>query len=751
MKKILIGLSLLFSVLCSYAQPGGGGGPNSTCESAAPFCTGTQYNFPAGVNAGSGQPGPCYSCLTTRPNPAWYYMKVATSGNIVIQMHSEPARDIDFCCWGPFTTQNSCTMLACNKVVSCSYSPSAYETCNIPNGVTGQYYILVITNFSNLPCNIIFEQTGGTGTTDCSILPPPCTNNSPICQGQTLQLSAQTVANAVYQWWGPNNFTSALQNPTITNATTANSGDYFLRVTVSGQGSQDTSVTTAFIYDPVANAGNDTTIPNGTNAVLHGSGSGGCGSYHYHWEPASKLVNPDIQNPQTVNLFTTTMFTVNITDDSANCVADDKVTVNIAGGALAVNAVATPGTICTGVSTQLQAYGSGGAGNYTYYWTGPGGFTSTLQNPTVVPPVTSTYIVEVNDGYNTSTGNVTVNVTPLPLADAGANKAIPHGTYTFLDGGGIGGSGNYFYSWSPAEKLINASVRAPQTVNLTASTIYTLTVTDLVTNCTSDNNSEVTVEITGGPLNVNPVAIPPKICKGDSSQLHSSASGGNVGSYQYTWTSDPPGFTSSDPDPVVKPINNITYHLSVFDGFNTITGSTSIESYPDPQVNLGPQDTTVCVYDVFTIDAGNEGSTYLWSNGATSREIQVSTSGIGYDAQTYQVQVTNQNGCKGHGSITVIFSYDACTGIGDEGADHRIRIYPNPVKGMLHISLAGVTGETVMSIVSVEGKIIREYKLQGKSGTRTIENIDLNQVTRGLYLLRIVNTEFTYSEKLVIE
>jgi hypothetical protein len=80
------------------------------------------------------------------------------------------------------------------------------ETANIPNGQTGQYYILVITNFSNQPCDITFQQSGGTGSTDCTILPPPATNNSPVCVGEMIQLNAATVIGAQYQWTGPNGF-----------------------------------------------------------------------------------------------------------------------------------------------------------------------------------------------------------------------------------------------------------------------------------------------------------------------------------------------------------------------------------------------------------------------------------------------------------------------------------------------------------------------------------------------------------------
>ncbi|HPS63877.1 MAG TPA: hypothetical protein PLK82_12495, partial [Bacteroidales bacterium] len=679
MKKMLwfIPALLIFSGSV-FAQQGQGG--NNTCETAAPFCTGTVYNFPAGVNAGAGQVGPYYACLQTRPNPAWYYMKVALSGNIIIQMHSEPAEDIDFCCWGPFPSQECCGLLTSNKVVDCSYSPQPTETCDILNAVTGQYYMLVITNYSNDPCNIIFQQTSGTGTTDCSILPPTCTSNSPICIGQTLQLTAQSVTGATYYWWGPAGFTSNIQNPTIPNATIANAGEYYLRIVVNGQTSIDTSDVHVDVYHPVANAGNDTTIMNGVTATLHGSCTAGSGAYHYKWTPADKLVNDSIQNPQTVNLFTAQVFTLKVTDDSAGCQATDLVTVNIQGGPLSVNAVATPSSICFGSSTQLQAIGSGGAGNYTYQWTGPNGFTSTLPNPTVVPDMTSTYQVTAFDGYNTVNGTVTVTIIPLPVANAGQSKSIPNGTYTFLDGSVTNGNSTYYYSWSPADKLIHPGIQNPRTVNLSSNTLYFLQVTDLSTNCISTNEANVLVEVTGVALNVNPVAAHDSICPGDSTRLYAVPGGGNVGHYNYSWSSIPPGFTSSEADPMVSPRENTTYQISLFDQFNTIQGSVNVILFQKPAIHLGPADSTVCIYDTVELDAGNPGSDYLWSNGAITGTISFGTTGIGYDAQTYSVVVTNRHGCRSDAAITVIFATDACTGIGENGDGGRITLYPNPAR-----------------------------------------------------------------------
>lgn len=740
---------LLFGAVSLFAQPGTG--QNDQCEFADPFCTGTLYNFPAGVNAGSGQPGPCYNCLLTTPNPAWYYMKVLTPGNIIISMHSEPARDIDFCCWGPFTSQNCCTQLLCNKVVDCSYSPAAQEQCYINNAQTGQYYMLVITNFSNQPCNIIFEQTGGTGTTDCSILPPAASNNSPICADQTLLLTAQSVANATYHWSGPNGFQSNQQNPVIPNAQVVNAGTYYLTITVNGQTSSDSSTTVAYVYEPEADAGSDTSIANGVFAILHGNCAGGSGSYAYHWEPASKLVDPNVKDPQTVNLFATTIFTVTVTDDSASCQSTDPVTVNVVGGALAVNATASPQTICAGQSTQLQAIGSGGAGTYTYEWTGPNGFTSTLPNPTVQPAVTSTYNVTVSDGYNTAVNAIVITVIQLPVTNAGTDDTIPHGTYVHLAGSVTGGSGNYFYDWSPADKLVNPNLQFPQTTNLTSTTVYTLVVTDLVSNCVSNNNDNVTVMVTGGPLNVNPSASPAWICLGESAQLFASAGGGDTLGYQYTWSSSPAGFSSNLANPVVGPQVNTTYSVVVNDGFNTVNGSTTVSIYPQPAIHLGPADSTVCIYDTVKLDAGNPGAEYLWSNGANTRTISVGSSGIGYDFQSYSVQVTSPNGCVEESSINLIFSFEACVGIEESNGEQLVSIYPNPTTGKVTFRVHGVTSETTVKVADLFGRTVFTTVLPKPGNEAASKEVLLPALPKGVYIARFSNESRTTTAKLMVE
>jgi len=59
--------------LCAYDGDAGGSTNSALCNGADPFCTGTTYDFPMGVNSGTGEVGPDYGCLYSEPNPIWYY------------------------------------------------------------------------------------------------------------------------------------------------------------------------------------------------------------------------------------------------------------------------------------------------------------------------------------------------------------------------------------------------------------------------------------------------------------------------------------------------------------------------------------------------------------------------------------------------------------------------------------------------------------------------------------------------------
>ncbi len=176
---------------------------------------------------------------------------------------------------------------------------------------------------------------------------------------------------------------------------------------------------------PVSNAGTDQIIPYGTSTTIYGSVTGGTGSYNYYWEPASLLINPTAQNPSTKNLYQTTLFTLRAIDATSGCSSlYDTVMVSLEGGPLGITLSVQDDTICKGGSTTITAYGFGGNDliPYTYTWTDENGsvlkietveISSLIINPTIWG--THIYSVNIDDGYNEFTSNITVFVAPTPV------------------------------------------------------------------------------------------------------------------------------------------------------------------------------------------------------------------------------------------------------------------------------------------------------------------------------------------------
>jgi hypothetical protein len=261
----------------------------------------------------------------------------------------------------------------------------------------------------------------------CGIVASPgtITGDNSVCRGeQGLIYSVVPVTNAAgYTWSVPSG--SSITHGQNTNSvrvdysTAAISGNISVHgVNACGNGPSSQLPVTVNLL-PVADAGNDATIPYNTSTTLHAA-SGGAGSFSYHWTPATLLVNPDLQNPQTVNMVLTTLFQVVVTNLSTQCRDSDQVIVTISGGPLSVNPAALPGTVCRGGTAQLFANAGGGSGNYTWSWTctppGSPPWTSNSANPLVTPDSSETYHVSVSDGSGTISGSVPVTVRQLSTA-----------------------------------------------------------------------------------------------------------------------------------------------------------------------------------------------------------------------------------------------------------------------------------------------------------------------------------------------
>ncbi|AFC23471.1 gliding motility-associated C-terminal domain-containing protein [Saprospira grandis] len=196
----------LLPLLALLLMPAAASAQGATCAASEPFCSGSGITFPAGTNQPAAPAGNNYGCLGSQPNPAWYYLQIDQPGNLIIDLVNTNSVDVDFILYGPFNNLGvalgQCGNLgnggAGSAIESCSYSANAFETVTINNAAAGDVYILLITNFSNQPTQISANQTGGTGSTDCSILLPcapvqfnDLTANSPYdCTGSAVTLTA---------------------------------------------------------------------------------------------------------------------------------------------------------------------------------------------------------------------------------------------------------------------------------------------------------------------------------------------------------------------------------------------------------------------------------------------------------------------------------------------------------------------------------------------------------------------------------
>jgi len=304
---------------------------------------------------------------------------------------------------------------------SCEYADGNYNVLNdIPQST---YYI--------------------NGTVCGNILSPgPITGNTSLCQGQTgVGYSVAPVINATsYNWTLPAG--AAIVSGLNTNSISvdfslaAASGDISVYgINTCGNGPSSVLPVIVNVL-PVADAGLDVTIPYGTNTTLHAA-SGGSGSFSYHWSPEALLVNPNLQDPQTINLTVTEVFTLVVTNQASLCKNSDEVVVSITGGPLNANPVSIPDAICRGTTAQLFANAGGGSGTYSYTWScsppdNPP-WNSNQANPVVSPDSSKTYQLLLSDGFNTVQDSTVLTVFQLPSATiSGGDTLCGEGNSTIL-------------------------------------------------------------------------------------------------------------------------------------------------------------------------------------------------------------------------------------------------------------------------------------------------------------------------------
>ncbi len=290
---------------------------------------------------------------------------------------------------------------------------------------------------------------------------PNISTNAPVCSDSTIHLSVDSFANATFHWIGPNGFTSSLQNPSISNASAADSGLYVLNVTANGCSATDT-VLVAVI--PSKTSTQNLTICSDSVIVFGGQTLDSSGTYVHHFTASDGC-------DSIATLHLTLSYppdTLTLTMDRLGCIGQ-QMNVQLSGNTQNLTYLWSfdNGTIASG----------SGPGPYHISWPGTG--TKHIQVTTSNPCGTLSY-----------SDSLSIKPSPLAKITNVSKSQICGGDTISLTAYTAQG---YIYKWQPQSSFLNTSSPQTTAIILAAGNV-TLTVSD-TTGCTSSDSTYLSVDL----------------------------------------------------------------------------------------------------------------------------------------------------------------------------------------------------------------------------------------------------------------
>ncbi len=345
------------------------------------------------------------------------------------------------------------------------------------------------------------------------------------------------------------------------------------------------------------------------------------------------------------------------------------------------------------------------------------------------------YTVSAKNSYtqcqNTMSNGVQVQINSLPVADAGPDISILSGQNTVLNGNASGGSGSYTYEWQPSYLCITPLHKSTQTQSLGQSTVFTLIVRDLQTQCLSDADTAIVFTTTGN-LTVHVSASPGTVCLSQDVSLFSIPSGGS-GNYSYTWTSNPAGFYAQNRNTHATPQVSTTYFVDVFDGLNHVTDSVYVVVTQNPVV--------------FNITGGGG-----YCDGSSGPEIGLSGSENNVDYSLFRTPSQQIVQYTGNGQSFEFGNYQDegvyyVSAINSQGCSQVMAGQVNIIKYLLPVAFAGdnqtisYNGQTILHGNAENGS--GTYQYQWTPADSLINPNDKNPVTLPLHKTDVFNLSVT--------
>ncbi|MBL7792422.1 MAG: T9SS type A sorting domain-containing protein [Saprospiraceae bacterium] len=310
---------------------------------------------------------------------------------------------------------------------------------------------------------------------------------------------------------------------------------------------------------------------------------------------------------------------------------------------------------------------------------------------------------------------VSLTIKDNPVADAGENQVVCTGETTSLQ---AFTDDFYTYEWSTGETSDQIEVVA------TSSALYFLTVT--LDGCTSTDSVLVGIH----PLIVADITLDnPVLCHNDATGALSVDITGGDPDFLVVWS-------TGDTAVALTGLSAGDYSATITDGNGCeITLSESLLNPPLLVLN----DTTVTDADINqsngAIDVDISGGTpplqFFWTrveDGVTFDTEDIS----GLQPGLYALEVTDANQC----ILQDTFLVDMITGTFIAGLEAEIRIFPNPTRDKLYISLQqSASAEVDVELLDMLGRPLL-YRSE-QVGLQAVIQLDLEALPTGMYTVKI--------------
>jgi gliding motility-associated-like protein len=447
-------------------------------------------------------------------------------------------------------------------------------------------------------------------------------------------------------------------------------GDYWVKVT-DANSKTDSVAFTISQPEPIHVAADitDVTCTNDYDGAINITVSGGTSPYSYLWSTSDGSGLDQSLEDQTA--LTAGHYTVLITDDHS-CTKDTTIIVAepdpISFGGSSVTAIVRP----PGSNGAIDLVVHGGTPDYTYYWEGPSGFSSTEEDLSSLD-VGGDYKVVVTDNNN-CTNDTTFLVEDKDALVATIDSVKDVSCYGGSDGYAhvtvTGGSGSYSYAWTNSGGN-TVGGNSPSLPDMEAGTYY-VTVTDQADARTASTSAKISDP--DEALNIALSAVEDVSCNGENDgKIDITVSGGWL-PYTFDWTG-PSGFTANTED--IADLAPGYYNVTVNDAGGCLVQQLNIQiTEPDPLiVTIKTVNTILCNGELTgELEADPVGGTlpysYLWDDPGH----QTTQNASYLEAGTYTVAVTDANGCSAEATesltqpdpITVTAIVNDVTCSGDE-------------------------------------------------------------------------------------